>query len=443
MTGVRPPANSDMPAEPRRGQLARLIGGSLFVFACRLGGAGLTFASQVLMARWMGAKEFGIYVISFSWCILLSTCATAGMAQGAIRFVGKGLATGNLAYVRGFVRRGFQVSAIGGLVTAAVGSVIVLMVRDIVPAAGRMAMLMSMATVPFFAVLNYFGGAANAFPWLAQSFLGANVVRPLLFLAALWALAQEQQHYTATAAMVLQWFSFVIVAVLAGWLFQYRLAREVPTTAREYETRQWLRVAVPLLGVSIFNAYLPEITVVISSFYMSTAEVGVLQVSYRIALLIAFGLFAVDSITAPEAARLVARTEQADLQKTTDRATRLRFWPALAAVIVLALAGRRILAIFGPEFVSGYAVLVILASAQLTTAAVGPVMRLMMLSGHMDRSLLASVGSLLLLPLLLAALAPRYGAVGAATAALIDMAVWSLWMRYLVVKTLDIRPSII
>ena len=208
------------------------------------------------MARWMGAKEFGIYVISFSWCILLSTCATAGMAQGAIRFVGKGLATANLPYVRGFVRRGFQVSAIGGLVTASVGSVIVLMVRDIVPAAGRMTMLMSMATVPFFAVLNYFGGAANAFPWLAQSFLAANVVRPLLFLGALWALAQEQQHYTATAAMVLQWFSFAIVAVLAGWLFQYRLAREVPTTAREYETRHWLRSAAPLLGVSIFNGYL-------------------------------------------------------------------------------------------------------------------------------------------------------------------------------------------
>ena len=87
--------------------------------------------------------------------------------------------------------------------------------------------------------------------------------------------------------------------------------------------------------------------------------------------------------------------------------------------------------------------LMILACAQLTTAAVGPVMRLMMLSGHQDRALLASVGSLLLLPLLLAALAPRYGAVGAATAALIDMAVWSFWMRYLVVRTLNIRPSII
>jgi O-antigen/teichoic acid export membrane protein len=263
-----------------------------------------------------------------------------------------------------------------------------------------------------------------------------------VFLVALWILARGELQYSATDAMILQWFAFVGVTVLAGIAFHLRLAREVRATGREYETRRWIRTAVPLLGAFTFSAYLPEITVVVAGFYLSSLDVGILQVSYRIALLIAFGLYAVDSFTAPEAARLVARTDQKNLQETVDRATRLRFWPALAAVIVLVVAGRPILALFGPEFVSGYAALIILAIAQLTQAAVGPVNRLMMLTGHQDRTLVAAVGALLLLLPLLAVLAPRYGSVGAAVAALIDMVVWSLWMRYLVVKSLNIRPSI-
>lgn len=422
------------------GALVRLIGGASFIFACRLAGAGLTFASQVLMARWMGAEQFGLYVIAFSWCILLATVATGGMAQGGMRFIGVGLARSDFDYVRGYVRRGYQLSVAGGLIVAAVGAAVVLF--GLVPEAHRVPLLVMLATVPFFTVLNYYGGITNALSWIAQSFLPINVIRPLVFLLALWVLALRKEHYGATEALVLQWFAFAGVAVTAGLAFQYRLGREVQASGRTYETRRWVRTALPLLGASIFSGYLPEITVVVAGFWLPSAEIGVFQVSYRIALLISFGLYAVDAFTAPEAARFIARAEQGSLQATVDRATRLRFWPSLAAVLVLAVAGRPILGIFGPEFVSGYAVLLILAVAQLFIAAVGPVTRLMMLGGHHDRALLAALGALVLLVALLAALAPRFGSVGAAVAALIDIAVWSAWMRYLVVKSLNVRPSI-
>jgi O-antigen/teichoic acid export membrane protein len=296
--------------------------------------------------------------------------------------------------------------------------------------------------VPFFAVLHFCSGTAHAFPWLGQTFLPVNVLRPALFLAALWVLAGTRPQFNASVAMMVQWACFVAVTLLALLALLWRIEREAPAPARSYETRRWLRAAGPLLGVALFGAYLPEITVVISGFWLDSREIGVLQASYRIALLISFGLYAVDAFTAPEAARHVAREDRAELQKTVDRATRLRFWPALAAAILLALAGRPILALFGPEFVAGYAALVILALAQLAQAAVGPVTRLMMLTGHQDRALLASLGALLLLLPLLAVLAPRYGATGVAVAAFIDLAVWSWWMRWLVVRSLDVRPSI-
>ncbi|MEO7387070.1 MAG: oligosaccharide flippase family protein [Gammaproteobacteria bacterium] len=423
-------------------QLLRVIGGSAFIFACRVAGAGLTFGSQVILARWLGAAEFGNYVLAASWCILLSTVATAGMPSAAMRFIGAGLVRGDIANIRGFARRGLQVTLAAGVLTALLGAVVVLAIPGLVPDAHRQPMLVALATVPFFAVLNFHGGTANAFSWMVQSFLPTNVLRPLVFLVALWFLASRHLHLDATRAMELQWLVVVLCMALAGLAFQRRLTTAFPAAELTYETRHWLRTAVPLLGASLFTSYLAEITVIAAGFYLPSDEIGVFQVSYRIALLIAFGLYAVDSFTAPEAARLVATADHENLQRSVNRATRLRFWPALAAVGVLVLAGRPVLRLFGDEFVAGYSVLVLLAIAQLAQAAVGPVSRLMMLSGQQDRALLAAVGSLVLLMPLLAVLVPPFGMEGAAAAALLDIIVWSIWMRYLVIKSLGIRPAV-
>jgi O-antigen/teichoic acid export membrane protein len=422
--------------------LLRLIGGSAFIFSSRVAGAALTFATQVVLARWMGAAELGAYVIAFSWCILLSTVATAGMPVAAVRFIGAGLARNDTSYIRGFTRRGTQIALAGGLVIAALGSAILVLTND-VPAIYRTPLLVALAMVPLFAVLNFYAGAANSFPWLAQSFLPTNVLRPLFFLVAIWLFAYETRQIDAYRVMQIQWLVIATLSAFCTLAFQWRLHSEVSADGRRYESRRWLRTAVPLLGVTIFSSYLPEITIVLAGFWLSNADVAVLQVGYRIALIIGFGLYAVDAYTAPEAARMIATTDHASLQRMVNRATRLRFWGALAAVALLAVAGRPLLGLFGQEFVSGYGVLMILATAQLTQAAVGPVARLMALSGHHDRCLVASVGSLLVLIPLMALLAPRFGMTGAAIAAVIGMALWSLWMRYLIVASLGIRPSVL
>jgi O-antigen/teichoic acid export membrane protein len=425
------------------GQVFSLVGGSAFIFACRIAGAGLTFASQILLARWMGAAELGAYVIAFSWCILLSTVATGGMPLAAMRFVGSALARDDNSCVRGFMRRGTQIALAGGVIVMVLGGAVLLLGRTLVAPLYLPPLLVAAAIVPLLSVLNFYGGASNAFPWLGQSFLPTNVLRPLLFLAVLWASASASRAMGAVEAMQLQWVVVAVLAALGSIAFHWRLHVEVPARERRYETRLWLRTGAPLLGVAIFTAYLPEITVVLAGFWLNSAEVAVFQVSYRIALLIGFGLFAVDAYTAPHAARLIADTDRDNLQEVVNRATRLRFWPALAAVVALSACGRWALGLFGEEFTAGYVVLIILAFGQLAQAAVGPVSRLMALSGHQDRSFIASVGSLLVLIPLMALLAPRFGMTGAAVAALVDMVLWSLWMRYLIVASLGIRPSVL
>ena len=57
------------------------------VFLIRVASAALAFASQVLLARWMGSFEFGIYVYVWTWVLLLGQAIDLGLGTAAQRFV--------------------------------------------------------------------------------------------------------------------------------------------------------------------------------------------------------------------------------------------------------------------------------------------------------------------------------------------------------------------
>jgi O-antigen/teichoic acid export membrane protein len=198
-----------------------------------------------------------------------------------------------------------------------------------------------------------------------------------------------------------------------------------------------------MLAVTLFSGYVAEINVILAGWFLPADEVARFHVSFRLALIVSFGLFAVDAAIAPDLSRLYAASDHAQVQQLLDRATRVRFLGAVLAVVVFVVAGRSVLAWFGPEFVAGYSLLLILATGQLVLAGVGPVARLLSITGHQDRALVASVSSLLLAGALVALLVPPFGLEGAAVAATVNVTIWAVWMWWLVVRYTGFRPRIL
>src|SRR5215212_6808444 len=57
------------------------------VFAIRVVGAGLTYGSMVLLARWLGSYNFGISAYVFVIVTLLGLAFSFGFNNSALRFV--------------------------------------------------------------------------------------------------------------------------------------------------------------------------------------------------------------------------------------------------------------------------------------------------------------------------------------------------------------------
>jgi O-antigen/teichoic acid export membrane protein len=421
--------------------MRRMLGGSAFILGCRLAGAALTFLTQILLARWMGASEFGVYVIAFSWCLLLATVTALGLPMAAIRFIGMGLAQGRGDYIRGFVDWGSRVTVIASAVVAIAGIALIWQL----PLSGgfQPALTMALVALPGLSLLFFNGGVANSCSRLTLGFLPTNVLRPVAFFVLVGLFWWSRGHLDAKVAMLLQLFAIVLVSSGAFVMVRSYIAQQAPAPSGEFHGRIWLRAAIPMLAVTLFSGYVAEINVILAGWFLPADEVARFHVSFRLALIVSFGLFAVDAAIAPDLSRLYAASDHAQVQQLLDRATRVRFLGAVLAVVVFVVAGRSVLAWFGPEFVAGYSLLLILATGQLVLAGVGPVARLLSITGHQDRALVASVSSLLLAGALVALLVPPFGLEGAAVAATVNVTIWAVWMWWLVVRYTGFRPRIL
>ena len=72
-------------------------------FMVRVVGAALAYFAQVMLARWMGTSEYGVYVYVWTWLILLGSMMDFGISVSAQKFIPEYRSAGNLALLRGFL----------------------------------------------------------------------------------------------------------------------------------------------------------------------------------------------------------------------------------------------------------------------------------------------------------------------------------------------------
>jgi O-antigen/teichoic acid export membrane protein len=81
--------------------LTRRLAGTIFII--RVISAGLAYVSQVLLARWMGTSDYGIYVYVWTWVLLLGSMLDFGISASAQKIIPEYRTGGAHALLRGFL----------------------------------------------------------------------------------------------------------------------------------------------------------------------------------------------------------------------------------------------------------------------------------------------------------------------------------------------------
>lgn len=389
---------------------------SLIAFAIRIASAAIALVSQVLMARWMGGFDYGIFVLVWTVMIMVGDISCLGFQTSIIRFIPEYREQGRLPQLRGVI----QAARIFVLVTSGLAAALaiagIFLFSHTIENYYLLPFYLGLACLPVIALSDVLEGMARANGWSSLALGPIYILRPLLILALLAGVLLAGFAPSATVAVIC-----AVAATLLATLYQLLrimppVMREVRAVKPDYRWRQWISVSLPIFLVDGFFYLHTNADILMIGWFMDPEEVAVYFAVLKLLALVHFVYFAVKAGVAQRYAHYAHGGKPDELAGFARQTVAWTFWPSLAMAAIMVVLGKPMLALFGPGFVAGYPLLFPLMAGVVARAFIGPAESLLTMSGHQKICAIVFAATLALNLVLNFTLIPIWGLWGAAFA---------------------------
>ncbi len=424
------------------GERERIQRNAVIAFSVRCLSAALMYVTQIILARWMGSFDYGIYVFVWTWVLILGGLSHFGLSLASIRLAPVYREREDLDGLRGLMF-GSRLAAIAcGTVIMALGLIGIWLFEPLIEHHFVLPLYLGLICIPLFALTDVQDGLGRGNAWMGVALVPPYILRPVLLLAVMYVAHLQGAAMTAptaaAAAIIATWASGLIQTVLLN----SRLRDSVPRGHRSYRFGAWLKISLPLLVILFCELLLQNTDILVISRYMSPSDLAVYYAAGKTMALIMFVHYAVGSAVANRFATLNARGDREGLKAFVRDSVNWTFWPSLVCALIILALGKPLLWLFGPQFEAGYPVMCILVVGFLFRSSMGPAEYLLNMLG--EQALCATVlfAAAVLNVALNFALVPTYGLIGAATATSISLVMLALMNSIVVWRRLAIEIAI-
>jgi O-antigen/teichoic acid export membrane protein len=420
---------------------------SLVAFGVRIVNAVIAFVSQVLMARWMGSFEYGIFVLVWVSMVIAGNLSCLGFHTSVIRYVPEYREKGMLAELRGILLTSRLFSFLAASFFAAVGVAAVRLLSGRIEPYYVTPFTIGFLFMPMIALSDVLQGIARANSWALSALMSAYITRPiliLLFLALALALGYPARADIAMLAALVATYATAI-----GQLVNVtsRVDTRLPAGPRKVLFGEWFQVSLPIFLVESFFFLLTNADVLMVGHFMRPEDVAVYFAAVKTLALVHFVYFAVKAGVAQRYSKFTHGGSRAELAAFARETVSWTFWPSLLMALFVLAIGKPMLSLFGPGFDAGYPFLFVLVIGVVARAAVGPAESLLTMSGN--QNVCAAVYALTLavnigLNVLFIPAMGLWGAAIATAAAMVFEATalsFTVWRKLGIVMAIFLPPS--
>lgn len=395
------------------------LAASFWSLVLRLAGMAVSFVLGVVLARYLGAGQLGIYGIVIALALLLSVVAQAGLPALATREVAVALSRGDWPMLRAVLGGFATVMLLLSLFLAAALALVGLAAPAIMGKSAE-SFVLGAALIPLFALTVLVSAEIRALGSLVGGQSLEIFLRPALtatFCLIVIAGNGSIDAFAAIAANV----AASAIALCGGFYWLWRcLPHEARAAAPAPRTAAWSRSALPLALVDNLRQMDATYAMLLLGLLSADVEAGYFRVAYSTILVVVIPLSVLNVVLAPTLARLSADQDRDRLASLLAISAMAMTASMVAALVVVLLVGQPLLAVvFGEAYRQSWLPLVILTAAQLVNACFGVGWVLLSMGGG-ERQLTLSYA--VSVPVSVAAAIPlinSYGAPGAAAAAVL------------------------
>ena len=424
-------------AERNDRRLTQFVAGK--VFLVRIGSALLALVSQVLLARWMGSFEFGVYIYVWTWVLMIGALSDVGLSSAARRFIPEYTEFKHFDRLRGFLS---GARWLGFGIATAIGLVGALGVNLLAPWLDHFAVVplyLACLAIAAYGLVQVQAGIAQSYDWPNLALMPFYIWRQLIItvlMGAAWLFGAPTDAVTAMIiAVVTTWA--VTIGQLA--LLSRRLHQKVPEGRKIYEPRVWFATSLPIFVVEGFYLVLTYVDIITLEHFRSPHDVAVYYAGARLLAIVAFVYFAIAGATTHKFSEYDVSGDRRRLASFFRETVHWTFWPSLALCAAILAFGRPLLSLFGAGFEAGYGVMFILAIGLLARASVGPAERLLNMIGQRRQCATVYAIAFAINLALCVILIPRLGIEGAAAATSAALVAESLMFFWVTRKQLGLN----
>lgn len=417
---ARGPGGPDpAPARAADQQIVQVARGGGITFAAKLFLTASRFALAVLLARLLGAHDYGLYSLALSAVALGAGLALLGMDAALVRYIAVAAGRRDEAAVWGTLQVGVGLSL---LASALIGAAMFALAYPIAarlfnePALAPLLQL-SGAIVPLLTLADVLASASRGFKRMDYSALAQFVAQPIVRIALTLALALLGLS-PAVAVLIYGLASGASSLILLFYLNrQFSLRR--PLRAARRDTRGILGFALPFWLSGLITTVQGNLQTLLVGALSSIAGAGVFAMADALNSLGNLFSSSLNISARPLIAELYDRGDRAQLGAIYQTAARWALTVNLPIFLVTVLFPAQLLAIFGEDFTLGASALVLLACANLANVGTGMGGIILDMAGYTRLKLINTIVRLGLYLALDWLLIPPWGIAGAAMAVLL------------------------
>jgi O-antigen/teichoic acid export membrane protein len=425
-----------------RSQMGQISLHSGVFFAGTMFTAAMGYLFKVYLARVLGAEALGIYALGMTIIGLLGIISGLGLPQSAVRFVALYAATGKNNELRSFLIWGTGLLLV---VNAAMAAFTVMAGPWLAehfyhtPALRKYFKLFALVML-LGALTNFFGQVLQGYKNVSRRTVVVNFVgTPLMMALTVTLIVFGKGLWGYILAQVLSAAIVLVLLIFSVWQLSPSIARRLTGRLPPLET-EILLFGATVFGVGILEFLLAQVDKILIGFYINAREVGIYAVAMAMVALIPLVLQSVNQIFSPMIADLHGRGEQEMLGRLFQTLTKWVVCLTLPLAIVTVVFAKPLMRIFGPEFETGWIVLVIATLGQLANCATGPAGYLLLMSGNQKRLVKVQATMAGLTVLLTALLIPIWGIAGAALSIAATTVSSNVWYLREVRRSLAMSP---
>lgn len=398
------------------------------------------FAIAFLLARVLGAEQFGLYSLALSAAAILSTVSLLGMDDAVLRNVAVSRSREDEQSLWGYLQLTFGITFLLSVISGFVLYFFAEPIAEIIFSEPTLTPMLRLAAIiiPVVTLSEMLLYATQGFKRMEYGVIAKDFVQIPFRLVLLGILALI--NLNAFTAMM----TFGIADLTSSFILVYFLNKEFPLKRSLSDSRRDLKellsFSFPFWFSDILNTVRNNIQVMMLGSLSTITSAGIFTIVNRVNLVGIITYRSVQTSIRPIIAELQSKDKWQDVERLYQTSTRWGLLVNIPMTVILVLFSGEILLLFGESFVEGGLALSLLALSEFVKVLTGMSGTIIDMSGLNRVKLFNSIIQVTLAVGINVYLIPRWGLMGAAVAVLITVSVMNLLRMVEVFVVYKIHP---